>query len=103
MNSQFAELYEKSIRVYEEGDIVKGTIVAVRSREVVIDIGYKSEGILPLDEFSNPSEVTVGMELDVLFETFLDAEGIVVVSKRKADRQRTWNSLLSNAEEGSIV
>ncbi|MDP3919812.1 MAG: 30S ribosomal protein S1 [Candidatus Omnitrophota bacterium] len=103
MNSQFAELYESSIRVYEEGDIVKGTVVAVRNREVVIDIGYKSEGILPIDEFSNPSEVSVGMQLDVLFETFLDAEGIVVVSKRKADRQRTWTSLLSNAEEGSIV
>ncbi len=103
MSSQFSDLYEKTIQNFEEGEVVKGKIVAIRGREVMIDIGYKAEGTLNIDEFTDPSEVQLGMETDVLFESFNDEEGIVVLSKRKADRQRTWNDLLVNAEEGSIV
>lgn len=103
MSSTFADLYSKTIQTFSEGDVVKGTVVALRGKEVVVDIGYKSEGVLLLDEFLDPSEVKVGMELDVLFENFNDEEGLVVLSKRKADRQRTWNDILVNAQEGSIV
>ncbi len=103
MSSLFADLYEKTVQNFEEGEVVKGKIVAIRGREVVIDIGYKAEGILNLDEFADPSEVVVGAEMEVLFESFQDEEGLVVLSKRKADRQRTWNDLLVNAQEGSIV
>ena len=103
MTSQFSDLYEKTIQSFQEGDVVRGKIVAIRSGEVVIDIGYKAEGILPLEEFTDPSELYVGMEMDVLFESFEDEEGVVVLSKKKADRQRTWNDILVNAQEGSIV
>ena len=103
MSSQFSELYEKTIQNFEEGEVVKGKIVSVTDREVIIDIGFKAEGILNIQEFSDSSEVQVGAELDVLFETFDDEDGVVVLSKRKADRQRTWNDILVNAEEGSIV
>lgn len=103
MSSQFAELYEKTIKNFEEGEIVHGRVVGIRGKEVIIDIHYKAEGILPLEEFTNPSEVHEGMELDVLFESFDDEEGVVILSKRKADRQRIWNDMLSNAQEGSIV
>lgn len=103
MKSQFAELYEKSIRDFQEGDVVKGIVVAIRGRDVVIDISYKAEGVLSLEEFSDPSEVQLGAEIDVLFESFDDERGIVTLSKRKADRQRTWTHLLSKAEEGNIV
>ena len=101
--TQFSDLYEKTIQNFEEGELVRGKIVAIRGREVLIDIGYKAEGTLNLDEFTDPSEVQIGNETDVLFESFNDEEGIVILSKRKADRQRTWNDLLVNAEEGSIV
>lgn len=103
MGSQFADLYEKTIHAFQEGDVVKGTVVAIRGREVIVDINYKAEGVLSLDEFPDPSEVRVGMEMDVLFENFLDEEGIVILSKKKADRQRTWNDILVNAQEGSVV
>ncbi len=103
MGSQFADLYEKTIHIFQEGDVVKGKVVAIRGKEVIVDIGYKAEGVLSLDEFPDPSEVCVGAETDVLFESFLDEEGIVVLSKKKADRQRTWNDILVNAQEGSIV
>ncbi len=101
--TQFSDLYEKTIQNFEEGELVRGKIVAIQGRDVVIDIGYKAEGILSIDEFADPSEVQVGAEMDVLFESFEDEEGIVILSKKKADRQRTWNDILVNAQEGSIV
>lgn len=103
MESQFAELYEKTLHTFQEGEVVKGTIVAVRSKDVVVDIGYKAEGILSLDEFLDRNEIKVGQKIDVLFECFEDEQGAVIISKRKADRQRTWHDLLSTATEGSIV
>lgn len=102
-SSQFADLYEKSVRNFEEGEVVRGKIVAIRGKEVVVDINFKAEGILGLDEFTDPAEAQVGNEIDVLFETFQDEEGVVILSKRKADRQRIWSDVLANAQEGSIV
>jgi small subunit ribosomal protein S1 len=103
MGSQFSELYEKSIQNFQEGEVIKGVIVAKRDREVVVDISYKAEGVLSLEEFIDPSQVKVGMEIEVLFENFDDEEGVVILSKRKADRLRTWNDILANSEEGRVV
>jgi small subunit ribosomal protein S1 len=103
MSSQFADLYEKTMQTFQEGDVVRGKVVAMRGKEVMVDIGYKAEGMLALDEFTDAGEVHVGMEMDVLFESFDDEEGFVILSKKKADRQRTWNDILVNAQEGSIV
>jgi len=103
MGSLFAELFEKSMQSFKEGDLVKGTVVAVRPKEVVVDISYKAEGIIHLDEFSKPEDIKVGTLLEVLFESFDDEGGYAVLSKRKADRQRTWNNIIDNADEGSIV
>ncbi len=103
MSSLFAELYEKEMQDFQEGNLVKGKVVAVRGQEIVVDIGYKAEGILSLDEFTDPSLVKVGAEMEFLFESFDDEQGTVILSKRKADRQRTWNDLLSNAVEGDVV
>src|SRR5262245_9516599 len=100
MSSSFSDLYEKTMQNFEEGEVVKGRIVAIRGRDVIVDIGYKAEGILEMDEFADTSEVQIGAELDVLFENFNDEEGVVTLSKRKADRQRTWNDILVNAQEG---
>lgn len=100
---RFAELYEKSIQDFQEGNLVKGKIVEIRDQEVVVDIGYKAEGILSMDEFTDPSKVKVGAVMEFLFEYFDDETGTVVLSKRKADRQKTWAEVLSNAEEGTVV
>lgn len=103
MSSKFAELLEKSAQNVKEGELVRGTVVAVRNNEVIVDIGYKAEGMINLDEFSSPDKIKVGSEIEVLFESFDDIHGTAVLSKRKADRQRTWNDLIENANEGSIV
>ncbi|MBN1688651.1 MAG: 30S ribosomal protein S1 [Candidatus Omnitrophica bacterium] len=103
MSSQFSDLYEKSMQNFKEGEVVKGTIIAIQGRDAIVDIGYKAEGVVHLDEFTDSSEIKVGGEIDVLFETFSDEDGLVILSKRKADRHRVWTDLLENAEEGTIV
>ncbi|MSR78197.1 MAG: 30S ribosomal protein S1 [Candidatus Omnitrophica bacterium] len=103
MGSTFAELFEKSIQKIQEGEVVKGTVVEVRGNDIVVDIGYKAEGVLSKDEFMDADQLVVGSEVEVLFESFDDEKGQVVLSKRKADRQKTWNDLLCNAQEGTLV
>lgn len=99
----FAELFEKSTSSLAEGSLVKGTIVAIKNNQVMVDIGYKAEGLLDINEFAVPEDAVLGAEVEVLFESFDDKNGLSVVSKRKADRQRTWNEILSTAQEGTIV
>ncbi len=101
--SAFATLYENSIKTYAEGDIVKGIVIAIRGKEALIDINYKSEGLLALEEFPNPESIKVGDEVEVMFESFEGENGMIVLSKRRADYQKCWDGLLANAGEGSIV
>ncbi len=103
MSQPFAELVNHTFQIFQEGDIVRGRIIAVREREVLVDIGYKSEGILLREEFADPSEIQIGNELDVLFESFDDEQGVVLLSKKKVDRQRCWNDVLAHAQEQMVV
>lgn len=103
----FAELLDSSHKALKGGDVVKGTVVQVNPDSVVVDVGYKSEGIIPLSEFVEDGEkpvLSVDDEFDVLFEG-TDAEtGLVRLSKRKADQQKVWNTLEEDAVvEGRIV
>ena len=103
-SATFAELYEKTtLKSIKEGQIVKGKVISVSGREAIIDIGYKSEGILQLDEFDDPQKIKVGEEIEVLFESLEDESGMVVLSKRKAEKQKCWDDLVANANEGSVV
>ena len=63
-----AHIYESSIAHFEEGQIVKGKIVGLTPKEVIVDIGYKSEGIISMNEFRSPKDLKVGEEIDVLLE-----------------------------------
>jgi len=99
----FDKLYDETIKRFTEGQIVKGKVVAIWAKEALIDIGYKSEGLLSLEEFQDPSSLKVGDEVEVLFESLEDEQGMVVVSKRKADRLKCWNQILADATEGSII
>lgn len=101
--TDFEKLYADTIKSFSEGEIVKGRVVAVSGKEALVDIGYKSEGLLNLEELPDPSALRIGDEIEVLFEYHEDEEGMVIVSKRKADRQRCWNKILSTANEGSIM
>ena len=102
----FKELYEASLKSIEEGDILKGLVMAVDSEYVTIDVGYKSEGQISVSEFKDQDGnvgVVVGDEIDVLLEKKEDDDGLITLSKEKADKLKAWRSVSKAFREGEIV
>jgi len=93
-------LLDASMQSYKEGSIVTGTVLEKRPKEVVIDIGYKSEGIVDLDEFEDPSAIEEGMEVEVLLERLENDEGMVVLSRQKAAQKQNWQKVVQIFNEG---
>jgi len=88
---------------FAAGEIVKGTIIEVRPKEVLIDIGYKSEGVVAGNEFEDIKAVKVGDEVNVLIEKLEDKDGMVVLSKEKAEFKQNWDRILTICNEGGTV
>jgi small subunit ribosomal protein S1 len=85
------------------GTILKGRIVEFTKDHVVIDVGLKSEGLVPIQEFSDPSQLVLDGEVEVLLDQAEDDNGQIVLSREKAERLRQWEYILEHCEEGSIV
>lgn len=104
---ELARLYDETLADIEEGSIVRGSIVQITDTEVLIDIGYKSEGTIPLKEFKTvtgaPMDIKVGDQIDVYLESTEDEEGLVVLSKEKADRIQIWDQMAKAHEENRVV
>ncbi len=106
-----SDLYEESLRRVQEGEVVKGHIVSITKDYVMVDIGYKSEGQIPIHEFTTPEgEVTaqVGEEVEALMESREDEEGALMLSKNKASKIKVWEEVSSaynndGEVEGTIV
>jgi small subunit ribosomal protein S1 len=97
------KLLGDSLQNFREGSIIKGKIIERRPREVVIDIGYKSEGIVSVEEFDNVEELEVGREVEVLLERLENEEGMVILSRQKAAQKQNWEKIVKIQEEGGIV
>jgi small subunit ribosomal protein S1 len=95
--------YAKGVTTLAEGEIIRGKVVGITGKEVLVDIGYKSEGILALEEFDDESDVKIGDEINVLLEKKEDENGMVIVSKRKADRAMGWERIINNYNEGDNI
>ncbi|MGQ0614335.1 MAG: 30S ribosomal protein S1 [Planctomycetaceae bacterium] len=100
---EMAGKYEESVRDFEEGTLLKGKVLNVVNGEVIVDIGYKSEGVIPLQEFGANADVDIGDEIEVLLDEIEDETGMIRLSKRKADRIRAWNEILTTHKEGDVV
>lgn len=88
---------------YSTGAILKGTVVEISKDFVVVDVGLKSEGLVPVSEFSDPSSLVLDGEIEVMLEQAEDSNGQIVLSREKAEKQRQWEYILEHCEEGSIV
>lgn len=97
------EAMKQSTMRFAAGEIVKGTVIEVRQKEVLVDIGYKSEGVISANEFIDIKTVKVGDIVDVLIEKLEDRDGMVVLSKEKAEFQQNWDRILTICNEGGIV
>ncbi|WP_432821464.1 30S ribosomal protein S1 [Trichloromonas sp.] len=105
----FEDLFENSLKELKAGNVVVGTVVQVNPDSVVVDVGGKSEGLIPINEFVNEqgqvkTDIKVGDQFDVLIERTENENGLISLSKEKADRQKIWNALEENAVvEGRIL
>src|SRR5205814_1035428 len=97
------EAMKQSYTRFAAGNIVKGTIIEVRPKEVLVDIGYKSEGVISGGEFEDIKVVKPGDEIDVLIEKLEDKEGMVVLSKEKAEFKKNWERILTICNEGGTI
>ncbi len=98
------EAMAKSETSFATGQIVKGTIIEIRSKEVMVDIGYKSEGSVPASEFEDlDEELKVGDEVDVLILQLEDREGMVVLSHEQAVFKKNWDNIKAICEEGGRI
>lgn len=104
-SEEMQRLYDESFKRVEEGGIVKGQVVTIEPNGVVVDIGYKSEGTVPIEEFS-PKElqsIKPGDVIEVFIEDREDAEGNIVLSKEKADRRKVWEHIEEVYKKGKPI
>ena len=95
--------YEESLRSLGEGEIVRGTVLHVDDKEVLVDVGFKSEGVIALSEFPDPSSIKVGQVVDVFLEKMENQDGLVVLSKQRADFVRVWDKVKEAHDSGEVV
>ena len=104
--ARLLDLYDNSFRNIAEGEVVKGTVLKVTDTEIVVDVGYKSEGIIPVDEFLDETgQVTVqpGDVVDVLLERTEDRDGHIVLSREKAEKMKIWDEVERAFAEKKVV
>ena len=101
--NEMMELYEETLETIKQGEIVMGTVRSIHDGIVVVDIGFKSEGAIPLSEFGDPPAIEEGDEIEVFLESIEDQEGQVVLSKTKADFMRVWDRIKDAYDSDQIV
>jgi len=95
--------YEESLRSIGEGEIVRGVVLRLDEKEVLVDVGFKSEGVIALSEFPDPSSIKVGDTIEVFLEKMENQDGLVVLSKQRADFVRVWDRVKEAYDEGKVV
>ena len=102
MSTELLALIDKSFREIREGSIVIGRILEIQPQIVLVDIGYKSEGVIPVSEFED-EEIEVGKEIEVLLERLENDEGMIVLSKEKAAHKQNWDKIVKVFHDGGLV
>jgi small subunit ribosomal protein S1 len=105
-NSEFEKLFDAEIKTFKEGDVIKGTVIEVTKDSVMIDVGYKSEGVVSIKEFlgsDGKPAIKEGDEVSVLLERREDENGFVRLSKIKADQFKIWDTLIEAYDKGTTL
>jgi small subunit ribosomal protein S1 len=101
--NDLTKMYEGTLGKISEGEIVKGRIVHIGDTEVTVDIGFKSEGNVPLAEFKNRDELKVGDNIEVFLEAVENKDGVLVLSRKRADFMRIWERVTKSFETGEVL
>ncbi len=103
-DGEMDHIYDQTASSFDSNQIVEGTVIGLTDDDVMVDIGYKSEGMVPRSEWGENEEIPrIGDKVEVLLEDIEDEFGLVLLSRRKAVRQRAWDSLMERAQEGSRI
>ena len=97
------DMYDATIRDIKEGEIVTGRVLGVSREDVIVDVGFKSEGIIPLSEFPTPINIAVGEEIEVFLDAVEDQNGQLILSKQKADFMRVWDKIREVHDAGDTI
>jgi small subunit ribosomal protein S1 len=100
---ELAAIYEKTLGKISQGEIVKGRVVHIGDNEVALDIGFKSEGTVPVNEFPNIKDVKIGDEVEVFLESIEDKDGQLVLSRKRADFMRIWERVTRSFDSGEVL
>ncbi|OGL42372.1 MAG: 30S ribosomal protein S1 [Candidatus Schekmanbacteria bacterium GWA2_38_9] len=107
LHEEMERLYAETMKEFKEGKVVKGTIIRINSDTVLVDIGYKSEGIIPINEFRSESgelpSLKVGDEVEVYLDKIEDKNGQIVLSKEKAEKIKIWDEVTRIYEKNEII
>jgi len=106
LREDFQTLYEESLKTLEEGQILRGTVIDITPEHITVDVGYKSEGQIPMQEFlkrDKKVDVKIGDRIDVLLERKESEEGLLILSKEKADKIKVWKDISRSCREGEII
>ncbi|MCO6474539.1 MAG: 30S ribosomal protein S1 [Melioribacteraceae bacterium] len=98
-----AKLYTESFRDIKEGEIIKGKIVGISGDNVVLDVGFKSDGTISRNEFTSTEELKLGEEVDIVIESVEDEEGNLILSKKRADFLKIWGQIMDAYEQEKII
>jgi small subunit ribosomal protein S1 len=101
--AKLEELYNNTFKLIEEGEVVMGTVVAINKREVVVNIGYKSEGIINANEFRTETEIKVGDKVEVFVENMESIDGQLILSHKKAKSLKSWDRVNEAHDNDEIV
>lgn len=100
---ELKKLYEDNVKLVAEAQVVKGGIVGITNRDVIINIGVKSDGLVPLSEFRDMPDIKVGDEVDVYIEEQENSKGQLVLSRKKAKLMKVWEIIQDSVEKGTIL
>ncbi len=100
--AEMEQLYNDSIKMIEENRIVKGRIVSLKTKEVLVDVGFKSEGVVPIEEFRR-EELEVGKELDFFVQSIEDDAGMIALSHEKARCMQGWDTIVKHSQDGNLI
>jgi len=100
---ELSELYAHSFRDIKEGEILEGTIVGVNADNVVVDVGFKSDGTISKSEFNATEEIKIGEKIDVVIESVEDEDGNLVLSKKRADFLKIWGRVMDAFENEKVL
>ena len=103
LEKELEKYYVDSVKNFTADTIIKGKILNVVGDDVLVDIGYKSEGVVPKSDFTRFEEIEVNKEIEVFLESVEDESGVIVLSKQKADKIRGWERIITSNKEGDVI